>query len=80
MESITIENVPDELYERIQQAALSNRRTMNKQIILCLERNFGMHTDDVQMILERTQQLRAKTAHYYLTDEALLRAKNEGRP
>lgn len=80
MATITIVNIPDELYERIQQAAVSNRRTMNKEILLCLERNFGMHADDIQSILARAQQLRAKTAHYYLTDEELMRAKNEGRP
>jgi len=80
MATITIQNIPDDLFEQIKRSADINRRSVNNEIILCLEQNFGMRTEDVQEILARAQQLREKTSHFYLTDETLMRAKTEGRP
>ena len=38
MATITVKNIPDEIYERLKGAASANRRSINREIIVCLER------------------------------------------
>ena len=38
MATITLKNVPDDLYERLRQSAEANRRSINNEAITCLER------------------------------------------
>lgn len=35
--TLTLKNIPDEVYERLKAAAAANRRSMNSEAILCLE-------------------------------------------
>ena len=37
MASITVKNIPDELYARLKAVAESNRRSINGEIIVCIE-------------------------------------------
>ncbi|MDJ0703039.1 MAG: Arc family DNA-binding protein [Leptolyngbyaceae cyanobacterium MO_188.B28] len=38
MASITVKNIPDDLYEKLREAATLNHRSVNSEIIVCLER------------------------------------------
>jgi antitoxin FitA len=35
--TMTLKNIPDEVYERLKSSAESNRRSMNSEAIVCLE-------------------------------------------
>jgi plasmid stability protein len=39
MTTITIKGIPHELYERIKQSAAEHRRSINSEVIVCLERS-----------------------------------------
>lgn len=35
--TLTLKNIPDEVYERLKDSAESNRRSLNSEVIVCLE-------------------------------------------
>lgn len=37
MASITVKNIPDDLYKRLKQRAAANHRSINSEIIVCIE-------------------------------------------
>jgi plasmid stability protein len=79
MVTLTIKNVPEELYERIKTQAKNNHRSINKEVITIIERAFTIPPIDVQATLERTRKIRELTAHYIITDEEMTTWKKEGR-
>ncbi|MGZ9235471.1 MAG: FitA-like ribbon-helix-helix domain-containing protein [Anaerolineales bacterium] len=80
MVTITVKNIPEELYERIKLQAKANRRSVNSEIISILERAVPTRTPmDVNEILERARKVRELTAHYTATAEEIDRWKKEGR-
>ncbi len=80
MPALTIKNIPDDLYSRLKEAAQAHRRSMNSEILYCVERTLVPHKVDVSEHIAVARKLRAKTADHPLTDDALNAAKNEGRP
>ena len=80
MPTLTIKNIPEDLYARLKQSAAQDRRSMNNQIIVCLERALRPSPVDVKQILSRARALRRKTTALTLTDKLLTRAKRDGRP
>jgi len=79
MVTITIKNVPPEIYERLKVQAKRNRRSINGEVISIIEKALSIPPIDVEATLERTRKLRELTAHYVITNEELTRWKNEGR-
>ena len=79
MPTLTIKNMPDELYLRLKQSATDERRSMNNQAIACLERALQLPPVDVERVLARTRAMRRKTTGLPLTDRLLARAKSDGR-
>jgi len=80
MATVTIKNIPDEVYEKIKLQAKANHRSINSEMISIFEHAVQKRTpDDVQAILERTRKIRELTAHYVISDEELTRWKKEGR-
>ena len=80
MPTITVKNIPPELYERLKQAAAANHRILNSEIIVCIEQVVGSNRVEPEEILARARKLREKTANYPITDEEFLQAKSAGRP
>ena len=80
MPTITVKNIPHELYERLKQAAAANHRSLNSEIIVCIEQVVGSNRVEPEEILARARKLREKTANYPITDEEFLQAKSAGRP
>jgi plasmid stability protein len=65
MVTITVKNVPEEIYERIKLQAKANRRSINSEIIAIFEMAIPKRTAmNVNEILERARQVRELTAHY----------------
>ena len=80
MPSITLKNIPDSLYEKIKEAAQIHRRSLNSEVLYCIERTLDTHKIDIEEHLELAKQLRQIAVDHPLTDEMLNAAKNWGRP
>ena len=80
MPALTIKNIPDDLYDRLKEAARVHRRSLNSEILYCVERMLVPYKTDVSDHLAMARNLREKTAAYTLTDEFIDSAKNDGRP
>ena len=80
MPALTIKNIPDDLYSRLKEAAQAHRRSMNSEILYCVERTLCPHKIDVSEHISIAKTLRAKTASHPLTDDELEAARNKGRP
>ncbi len=80
MVTITVKNVPEEIYERIKLQAKAHRRSINNEIISIFEQAIPKRTPmDVKEILERARKVRELTAHYTITNDEMNRWKKEGR-
>ncbi len=79
MTSLTIKNIPDNLYKKIKQQAKKNRRSINNEVIYMIERSIDQPPVDKAEFLADVRALR-KQLNVYLTDETVDRAINEGRP
>ena len=80
MATITVKNIPDDLYEQLKQTARANQRSINSEVIYAIRRAVSLAPIDVDTVLERARQTRELTADYVLMDEEITRMKNEGRP
>lgn len=80
MASITIKGIPDELLEDLRQSAESNRRSINSEVLLRLERSLGRVPLDPEEFLARVRARRERLQLPHLTEESLNQAKAEGRP
>ena len=79
MANLTIKNIPEELYQRLKTSAKLNRRSMNSEILVCLEQVLLKPELDRTTMLQRIRQVRAQSNRNLLTDEQILKLKNEGR-
>ena len=80
MANITVKNIPADLYEHLKESAVANHRSINGEIIACIERAVGSPSIDVEAVLERTRQLREKWRGPPITDDEFNEAKRAGRP
>ena len=79
MASFTLKNIPDRLFENLRAAAELHHRSINGEILACLERSFGASLEPAEL-LARTRELRSRVRGRPLTLEELQAAKVEGRP
>ncbi len=80
MATITVKKIPDELYERLKQAAGANHRSINSEVIVCIERALGVRKDEVEAMLARARETRKLFRGPPITDEELTEMKRAGRP
>ena len=80
MANITLKNIPGDLYVQLKVAAAAHHRSLNSEILYCVEQTLSTHKINVNEHLEVARRLRNKTAKIMLTDEILTAAKNDGRP
>jgi plasmid stability protein len=78
--TITVKNIPAELYERLKIAAQAHRRSVNSEIIVCIEQAVAAHPVEPEAQLARARQLRQLTHAAPITDAEFNRAKAAGRP
>lgn len=77
--SITLKNIPEPIYQRIKQAAKRNHRSMNNEIIACLEQALAPRPVDVAARLDQARRLRARFTGPELKLDDLMDAINRGR-
>ena len=80
MATVTVKNIPDELYERLKSVAETNRRSINSEIIMCIENAVSSRRINLNEFLENARQLRQLTEGHPVGDEEFNQAKAEGRP
>ena len=79
--NVTIKNMPPKLYEKLKGRAAAHRRSMNSEVIGCLEEALIRQREGTEELLKKLAELRNRvSAAPPLTDEFLLKAKEEGRP
>ncbi len=79
MPAFTLKNIPEDLYARLKTEAKANRRSINSEILTCLDTALRSQRVDPETFLARADRyrLRPRTP---LTDEALEAAIEDGRP
>ena len=79
MATLTIKNVPRDLHKRLKESAEQHHRSVNGEVIACLERMLISTPLDPEEVLRRARASRERTPRIFLTDEDLRKMKNEGR-
>ncbi len=82
MATLTIKNLPDDIYAALTLTAKKNRRSINNEAIVQLERSLDQDPGNTDAVLQRVRGTRERMATdgVWLTDKLLEVAKKEGRP
>ena len=80
MASITIKNIPDDLYQRLKAAAQAHHRSINGELIHCLEVVLKPRPLTPEARLERLRRLRPDIPPSAVSPEDIQQAIDEGRP
>ncbi len=81
MPALTIKGLPDEVYRRLKTSAARHRRSLNSEIITCLERSLAFPERRPEETVAALRRLhRSLRGAPKLTDAFLRRAKGTGRP
>jgi plasmid stability protein len=79
MASLTIKNVPERLVRRLKRQASAHRRSLNLEVIACLEQATQSVPVDPEKLLARIRAIRVEP-RIPVTDRLLAELKAEGRP
>ena len=80
MPTITVKNIPPDLYELLKQSAAANRRSINSEIITYIEYGVRGRKLNPEALLGRARQLRHSTRRHPIADRDFSIAKRAGRP
>lgn len=80
MANLTIKNVPDPLVRRLKLQAARHRRSLNLEVITCLETIAQAVPVDADALLARARMVRRAPARLRLNDRTLAILKARGRP
>ncbi len=80
MATLTIKNLPDQLYAQLKARAAEHRRSINSEAILAVERALTeASAGDPANLLATLRRSRARLKGVYLTDKDLRAARESGR-
>jgi len=79
MPSITVKNIPDSIYQKLKQQAQAQHRSMNSEIIACLEQSVEPKRVSPDEILRQARRMRKKVRGS-LSAEEVQEAIDECRP
>jgi plasmid stability protein len=79
MASLTIKNVPEPVLRRLKARAAIHRRSLNLEVISCLEALVKPAPIDTDSLLARIREIRRTPKRTKLTDRMLRRLKAAGR-
>ena len=80
MATITVKNVPDDVYEKLKAMAKEHRRSINNEVIVLIEDHVGKRRLSTEEMLAQAREVRKLTAGVTITDEELDEWINSGRP
>jgi hypothetical protein len=79
MPTITLKNIPPDLYDLLKESAAANRRSINSEIITHIERGVRGRKVNPDALLTRARELRQKTRRHPINDAQFRTAKLAGR-
>ena len=77
--SITLKNIPDHVYNSLRAAADAHHRSLNGEIIACLEQALLPTKSNVETYLTKARELRQSLPNYDFTSEEIGSAIKAGR-
>jgi len=77
--TLTIKSMPDALYQRLKGRAVEHRRSLNSEILVCLEQAVAATAVDARTALQRADAVRKQIHVPRLTEARLRVAKSAGR-
>lgn len=80
MASITLKNIPDDLYELLRVQAAAHHRSINSEMIHCLEKVLKPYTSSVEERLARLRELRSRIQHDQFDAIEIMAAIDRDRP
>lgn len=80
MATLTIKGLPDRVYRDLKRRAEEQRRSLNREIILCLERSCEIELFDPKTWLAKLDRLHERYPLKPLTDAEIRSEKRRGRP
>ncbi len=80
MPNLNVKNLPRDVHRRLKERARRNHRSLNSEVIACLEDAVTPRRIDPDEAAERIRALRARFRGPAPTDEEIARLKSEGRP
>jgi plasmid stability protein len=78
MANITLKNIPEHLYKQLKESAQLNRRSINSEAIVCLEKALQHIAVDEERLMERIRALRNQFP-VHMSEKARRQAVEEGR-
>jgi len=78
MATMTVKDVPEKLHRRLKARAAAHRRSLNSEVIACLEATAGARRLDPDTLLARAASLRSRVGGH-LTDSDLSTLRTAGR-
>ena len=80
MPALTIKNIPDNLYDKLKKTAKSHHRSLNSEVIHCIETVLVPQKMDIAERLQRAQKLRSQIPVGEISLADIDDAINQGRP
>lgn len=80
MATITVKNVPDDVYEMLKALAKEHRRSINNEVIVLIENHVEKKRLSTEEMLVKAREVRELTAGYEITDEEIDEFKRQERP
>ncbi|WP_203415361.1 FitA-like ribbon-helix-helix domain-containing protein [Candidatus Scalindua japonica] len=77
MQTITVKNIPDDIHKLLKDVAKFNHRSLNNEIINCLEKYLKIPKIDAASMLRKAQISRSKIKHRF-SDSEIHDTKNKG--
>lgn len=78
--TITLKNIPDEIYDSLKQAADAHHRSINSEAIACLERVLLPSKASNEERMARARRIREDLKGKKFKAADILKAIDEGRP
>ena len=81
MRTMTLKNIPEDLYSRFKDLAKKNQRSLNGEVLFALQTYLLTRKErpSAEEVVRQAREFREKIK-VVLTDEEIERAINEGRP
>lgn len=80
MANLTLKNIPDDLYELLKEAANRHHRSINSELIACLEKMLLPNRLAPDQILANARAVRARVKTKKISAKDIADAKTMGRP
>lgn len=78
--TLTLENIPDEVYHRLEACASANQRSLNTEALVALKTGLAPARPSEEEFLRRAREMRESLPFVFSSAEEIDAFKREGRP